>query len=120
MITAEKTLKGRPIGLKASMTKEEMKNHLLNKLKEWMEEGFTEEEVKQAIYNKCKPLGLTSNFYWSRYPEASQRLREVWEELNWNIKESYFDSMRKLRQALKNPKNQEKIREIQKDFLKQF
>ena len=111
----EKTLKRRPIGLKASMTKEEMKNHLLNKLKEWQEEGFSEEEVKQAIYTKCKPLGLTSNFYWSRYPEASQRLREVWEELK-----SYFDSMKKLRQALKNPKNEEKIREIQKDFLKQF
>ena len=120
MITAEKTLKGRPIGLKASMTKEEMKNHLLSKLKEWQEEGFTEEEVKQAIYTKCKPLGLTSNFYWSRYPEASQRLREVFEELGWEYEKTISDSMKKLRQALKNPKNEEKMKEIQKDFLKQF
>ena len=112
----KKTLKGRPIGLKASMSKEEMKNHLLKKLKEWVEEGFSEEEVKQAIYNKCKPLGLVSNFYWNRYPEASQRLREVWEELNWDVKETFRDSIRKLNQALKNYK----VKRVERDFLKQF
>lgn len=77
------TLKGRPIGLKASMSKEEMKNHLLTKLRNWKQEGFSEEEVKQAIYTKCKPLGLTSNFYWRKHPEASQRLKEVFKELGW-------------------------------------
>ena len=116
MLATEKILKGRPIGLKASMSKEEMKNHLLKKLKEWMEEGFSEEEVKQAIYNKCKPLGLTSSFYWSRYPAACQRLREAWKELNWDVKESFQDSIRKLNQALKNYKE----KRIEKDFLKQF
>jgi len=120
----EKSLKGRSIGLKANMSKEEMKNHLLSKLKEWQEEGFSEEEVMQAIISKCKPLGLTSNFYWNRYPKASQRLREVFEELGWEYEKSIYDSMKRLRQALKNPKNEERIKtvrkEIQKDFLKQF
>ena len=119
-------LKGRPIGLKANMTKEEMKNHLLSKLQEWQKEGLSEIEVKNAIYSKCKPLGLTSNFYWSRYPESAERLRQAWDELNWGIKETYNDSMAKLRMALKEKakskrKIEQKTEKIEtKDYISQF
>ena len=118
-------LKGRPIGLKSYMSKEEMKNHLVSKLQEWQKEGLSEAEVKEAIYKKCKPLGLTSNFYWSRYPESAERLRQAWQELDWKVNETYNDSMAKLRMALKNKaKGQEKKKIIEPkltgDFLNQF
>ncbi|RLG16040.1 hypothetical protein DRN69_01885 [Candidatus Pacearchaeota archaeon] len=128
MITAEKSLKGRPIGLKISMSKEEMKNHLITKKQEWLKEGFTEEEVLEAIWVKCKPLGLVSNFYWNRYPESSERLRLAFEELEKEgILKSYetiTDSFKKLRKVLKRDNkntefNSNKITKI-KDFLNQF
>ena len=129
MLTTTKTLKGRPIGLKASMTKEEMKNHLIAKKQEWLEEGFTEEEVLEAIWVKCKPLGLVSNFYWNRYPESSDRLRLAFEELEekgiLKSYESISDSFKKLRRVLKkdNKKktefNSDKIMKV-KNFLSQF
>jgi len=130
MLTTTKTLKGRPIGLKASMTKEEMKNHLIVKKQEWLEEGFTEEEVLEAIWVKCKPLGLVSNFYWNRYPESSERLRLAFEELEekgiLKSYESVSDSFKKLRRVLKkdNEKkktkfNSDKIMKV-KNFLSQF
>jgi len=119
-----KSLKGRPIGLKASMSKEEMKNHLLKIKQLWSREGFSEEEVMTAIINKCKPLGLSSSFYWNRYPDACQRLRETFEELGWEYEKTILESMSNLRRALQNPENKEKIRKVRKvleeDFLKQF
>ncbi|HDN86125.1 MAG TPA: hypothetical protein ENG49_02755 [Candidatus Omnitrophica bacterium] len=125
MLTMEKkSLKGRPIGLRASMSKEEMKSHLLKIKLLWSREGFSEEEVMTAIINKCKPLGLSSSFYWNRYPDACQRLRETFEELGWEYEKNISDSMNRLRKALQNPKNEEKIRKVRKaleeDFLKQF
>jgi len=120
----KKSLKGRPIGLRASMSKEEMKSHLLKIKLLWSREGFSEEEVMTAIINKCKPLGLSSSFYWNRYPDACQRLRETFEELGWEYEKNISDSMNRLRKALQNPKNEEKIRKVRKaleeDFLKQF
>lgn len=121
-------LRGRPIGLKANMTKEEMKNHLIKKLEEWQKEGYTKEEVKQAIYSKCKPLGLTSNFYWAKYPGSAERLRQAWRELNWNIAETYQDSFNKLGNILKTLTNKNKGKEEKKEkintnnnnFLNQF
>ena len=125
MLTMEKkSLKGRPIGLKASMSKEEMKNHLLKIKQLWSREGFSEEEVMAAIINKCKPLGLSSSFYWNRYPDACQRLRETFEELGWEYEKTIPESMSNLRRALKNLRNEEKIKKVrrvlQEDFLKQF
>ncbi len=106
------------------MSKEEMKSHLLKIKLLWSREGFSEEEVMAAIINKCKPLGLASSFYWSRYPDACQRLRETFEELGWEYEKNISDSMNRLRKALQNPKNEEKIRKVRKaleeDFLKQF
>ena len=125
MLTMEKkSLKGRPIGLRASMSKEEMKSHLLKIKLLWSREGFSEEEVMTAIINKCKPLGLSSSFYWNRYPDACQRLRETFEELGWEYEKTILESMSNLRRALQNPENKEKIRKVRKvleeDFLKQF
>ena len=75
-------LRGRKIGLKATMTVEEMKNHLLKVYDLWSKETDPE-TAKQAIYAKCRPLGLVSNFYWKRYPDAAERLRQAWQQLGW-------------------------------------
>ncbi len=116
-------LKGRKVGLKASMNEAEMRQHLLEVLKDWASEGFSEEVVKEAIFTKCKPLGLTSNFYWSRYPEAAATLRKVWRELNWNVSESISDSFKILGNALRSRPKKQKIKFEKKtvsNFLEQF
>jgi len=104
-----KTLKGRPIGLKAYMSVEQMKKHLLKIKEEWEKEGFTENEVINAIYVKCKPLGLVSNFYWKRYPEAAENLRQAWKELGWMENETIMDSFAKLRTSLESSREKTKL-----------
>lgn len=74
-------LKGRPIGLHASMNKEAMKKHLERVSQEWQAEGFSESEVRNAILAKCHPLIV--GFYWHRYPQASKTLAEVLRELGY-------------------------------------
>jgi len=124
-----KALKGRPIGLKAYMSKEQMKKHLLKIKEEWQKEGFSESEVINAIYIKCKPLGLVSNFYWKRYPEAAENLRQAWKELGWTEDETIMDSFAKLRTALESSKKKTKLVRPKKrtktekaiiDYLNQF
>ncbi len=124
-----RTLKGRPIGLKAHMSVEQMKRHLLKIKQEWQKEGFTENEVINAIYVKCKPLGLVSNFYWKKYPEAAKNLRQAWKELGWTEDETIIDSFAKLRTALESsgkktklarPKKRTKIEKAVIDYLNQF
>ena len=104
-----KTLKGRPIGLKAYMSVEQMKKHLLKIKKEWQKEGFAENEVINAIYTKCKPLGLVSNFYWKRYPGAAENLRQAWKELGWVENETIIDSFAKLRTTLESSRKKTKL-----------
>ena len=123
MQAIEKSLRGRPIGLKANMTKEEMKFHLLKIKQQWKEEGFSEEEVNNAIISKCKPL--VYGFYWHRFPYASQTLEEVLNELGLEIERTIQDSMRKLRKVLKTKKQYkyttERIKKfLGKDYLEQF
>jgi hypothetical protein len=72
-----KSLKGVPIGLKANMSKEQMRLHLQVIRKQWIESGY--EFVDYAIQSKCRPLII--GFYWNRFPEASKRLSEVLQEL---------------------------------------
>ncbi|MCD6124316.1 hypothetical protein J7J62_03995 [bacterium] len=123
-----KTLKGRPIGLKAYMTKDQMKRHLLKIKEKWEKEGFTKNQVINAIYTKCKPLGLVSNFYWKRYPEAAENLRQAWKELGWVENETIMDSFAKLRSSLENSKKKTKLVRLKMpktekaivDYLNQF
>lgn len=76
-------LRGRSIGLKATMSKEQMKAHLIWIRKVWMAEGFSEEEVTSAILAKVHPL--LNGYYWTRFPESSKRLAEVLQELGYPV-----------------------------------
>lgn len=78
-----RTLKGRPIGLKAFMSKEQMKKHLIKIREEWLAEGFSENEVTNAILSKAHPLLV--GYYWARFPEASERLAEALRELGYPV-----------------------------------
>ncbi|MEW6769951.1 MAG: hypothetical protein AB1330_00975 [Bacillota bacterium] len=75
-------LKGRPIGLKAFMSKEQMKKHLIKVREEWLAEGFSEAEVTNAVLSKCHPLLV--GYYWARFPESSERLAEALRELGYS------------------------------------
>lgn len=74
-------LHGRPIGLKAWMSKEQMKEHLIKIRTKWLSEGFGESEVTNAILSKCHPL--LAGYYWARYPDASERLAQALQELGY-------------------------------------
>ena len=65
--------------------------------------------TSNAIYTKCKPLGLVSNFYWKRYPEAAENLRQAWKELGWVENETIIDSFAKLRTALESSRKKTKL-----------
>lgn len=78
-----RSLKGRPIGLKAFMSKEQMKKHLIKVREEWLAEGFSENEVTNAILSKVHPLLV--GYYWARFPESSERLAEVLRELGYPV-----------------------------------
>mgnify|MGYP001627171657 CR=1 FL=1 len=77
------TLRGRPIGLKAWMSKDQMKAHLTRIRQQWLAEGFSESEVTDAILSKCHPLLV--GYYWARFPEASERLAEALKELGYPV-----------------------------------
>lgn len=77
------SLRGRPIGLKAFMSKEQMKKHLIKLREEWLAEGFSENEVTNAILSKVHPLLV--GYYWARFPESSERLAEVLRELGYPV-----------------------------------
>ena len=104
-------LKGIPIGLKAYMDHKEMKTHLINKIEEWQKKGFSDNEVKQAIITKCRPL--VYGYYWHRYPDASQTLHKVLIELNIPIET-------KPSKAPTNRKSKSRRKSKDNDFLKQF
>ena len=106
-------LNGRKIGLSHYMSVEEMKQHLEKVREEWVAEGYADAEVKEAIFSKCKPLGLVSNFYWSRYPDAADRLRQAWDLLHWTVAEQ----VKKHRVTKAKPRTQQKVVH---NFLEQF
>ena len=117
------TLQGRPIGLKAKMTGLEMQGHLIQKIKEWTQEGFSKPEIDNAIITKCKPLIF--GYYWHRSPEASNILEGVLKDLGLEIEQDYNDSMRSFRKALNKKveikeKQKEKTKEKVNNFLEQF
>jgi len=104
-------LKGVPIGLKAYMDQKEMKDHLVNKMKEWQKQGFSDNEVKQAIITKCRPL--VYGYYWHRYPDASQTLHKVLMELNMPIET-------KLPKKTKTSANRKRKSRKTNNFIEQF
>jgi len=104
-------LKGRPIGLSIYMSTEQMKEHLQRIKEEW-EKEYDEEEVRDAIIAKCRPLVM--GFYWHRYPDACERLAKVLEELGYNIATKIQKSQKKKRSSSK------KIEFNGKSLLEQF
>ena len=72
-----KTLRGRPIGLTANMSTDQMYFQLCRNFSSWLQEGFTEEEIIAAIISKARPL--INGYYWKRYPEARERCRKALE-----------------------------------------
>ncbi|RLI96269.1 MAG: hypothetical protein DRP00_05550 [Candidatus Aenigmatarchaeota archaeon] len=99
-------LKGLPIGLKAWMDKDEMREVLERDLREWRKLA-TEAEVREAIYRKTLPL--LNGYYWKRYPEARETLRQVLVEMKIGKGEQ---TLRKKKQSRK------KVKGI--DYLSQF
>ena len=73
-----KTLKGRPIGLNAKMTQEQMFNQLERNAQLWQQEGFSKEEITAAMIAKARPL--INGYYWARYPDAQERCRQALEK----------------------------------------
>lgn len=87
------SLKGRPIGLKAAMTEREMILHLVQTVQDWTNEGFSMNEIDNAIVAKCSPL--IHGYYWNRYPDSSERLIRALKKLG-------FDSCYSARKIVKN------------------
>ena len=81
------SLRGRSIGLKASMSEAEMEKHLVETRKQWLSEGHLESEVINAILSKTRPL--ICGYYWARYPDASLRLSEVMKKLNYSVDNAF-------------------------------
>jgi len=72
-----KTLKGRPIGLNASMSLDQMLSQLRRNFETWRKEGFKNEEIIAALIAKARPL--INGYYWKRYPEARERCKKALE-----------------------------------------
>ncbi len=92
-------LKGRPIGLHANMSVEEMQNHLIKIKQLWLAEGYSKEEVDNAILSKCRPLLI--GFYWRNYPESCRKLSEALQNLNYQT-EHIPQKINKLNKPIKN------------------
>jgi len=72
-----RTLKGRPIGLNARMSEDQMLQQLEHNRQTWQREGFSQEEIISAIMAKARPL--INGYYWARYPDAQERCRRALE-----------------------------------------
>ena len=72
-----KTLKGRPIGLTARMSYEQMLNQLRRNVENWKREGFSNQEILGALIAKARPL--INGYYWARYPEAREKCKRALE-----------------------------------------
>lgn len=70
-----KTLKGRPVRLKAVMSEQEMLEQLRNNEQEWLREGFSRDEILFSQEKKVRALRM----YWHRYPEAIERVEKAWQ-----------------------------------------
>ena len=114
-------LSGRPIGLKAYMNEEEMKNHLISVKKDWLEEGFSEDEVDNAILSKCHPLII--GYYWHRYKSSSERLAKVLKELGYSVEftpkiiKKRDINLEEIKNRINEPKKRENLMEQFKELL---
>jgi TPP-dependent trihydroxycyclohexane-1,2-dione (THcHDO) dehydratase len=76
-------LRGRSIGLKASMNDAEMEKHLSEIRSNWEAEGHSKQDVINAILAKARPLII--GFYWARFPDSSERLSRVMKKLGYPV-----------------------------------
>lgn len=106
-LATTKTLRGRAIGLKAIMTKEQMLEHLRKIAKEWEAEGFSKNEVFQAITSKIRPLAY--GFYWYRNPEAQINVREAYKEFSI---EYTGKEIERFEQVIKNNNQQNGVKKV--------
>jgi len=92
------TLRGRPINLKATMTEAEMLAQIKENEKNWLAEGFSLAEIKNAMAAKMRPLAV--GFYWHRYPEAQERINRVAEKyLGYSWKNAFKTSHPKIKRG---------------------
>lgn len=109
-----KTLKGRPIGLKAYMTKEEMIKKLKENVEQWRKEGFSDNEIYNALVKKVRPL--IYGFYWARYPEAVTTLKEAWAEFTMIFPSANLP----IKNTNQKTEIKRKLTDKNVDFLEQF
>jgi len=97
-----KTLKGRPIGLKAIMTEVQMYEHLKKIASQWEQEGFSKQEVFQAITSKVRPLAY--GFYWHRYPEAQTKIQRAYAKFSLSYVGKIVERISPAKKTVSKPK----------------
>ena len=98
-----RTLKGRPIGLNARMSEDQMLQQLEHNRQTWQHEGFSQEEIISALIAKARPL--INGYYWARYPDAQERCRRALERF---LKTYGLNIKFKQKRKITSPKRPEK------------